>query len=43
MFVGVGLSRQDMFEQAKKNAPCIILIDEIDRSAVIARRPRRRQ
>jgi cell division protease FtsH len=30
MFVGVGASRVDMFEQAKKNAPCIIFIDEID-------------
>jgi len=32
MFVGVGASRvRDMFEQAKKNAPCIIFIDEIER------------
>ncbi|QQS17044.1 MAG: ATP-dependent zinc metalloprotease FtsH [Neisseriales bacterium] len=31
MFVGIGASRvRDMFEQAKKNAPCIIFIDEID-------------
>ena len=31
MFVGVGASRvRDMFEQGKKNAPCIIVIDEID-------------
>ena len=31
MFVGVGASRvRDMFEQGKKNATCIILIDEID-------------
>ena len=31
MFVGVGASRvRDMFEQAKKSAPCIVFIDEID-------------
>ncbi|MDX5350913.1 MAG: ATP-dependent metallopeptidase FtsH/Yme1/Tma family protein, partial [Paracoccaceae bacterium] len=31
MFVGVGASRvRDMFDQAKKNAPCIVFIDEID-------------
>ena len=31
MFVGVGASRvRDMFEQAKKNAPCVVFIDEID-------------
>jgi cell division protease FtsH len=31
MFVGVGASRvRDMFEQSKKNAPCIVFIDEID-------------
>jgi len=31
MFVGVGASRvRDLFEQAKKNAPCIVIIDEID-------------
>ena len=36
MFVGVGASRvRDMFEDAKKNAPCIIFIDEID---AVARR-----
>ena len=31
MFVGVGASRvRDLFEQAKKSAPCIVFIDEID-------------
>ena len=31
MFVGVGASRvRDMFDQGKKNAPCIVFIDEID-------------
>ena len=31
MFVGVGASRvRDMFEQAKKNAPCLLFIDEMD-------------
>ena len=31
MFVGVGASRvRDLFEQGKKNAPCIVFIDEID-------------
>ena len=36
MFVGVGASRvRDMFEEAKKNAPCIIFIDEIDAVARI--------
>ena len=37
MFVGVGASRvRDMFEQAKKNAPCIVFVDEIDAVVVIA-------
>jgi len=31
MFVGVGASRvRDMFDQAKKHAPCIVFIDEIE-------------
>ena len=30
MFVGVGVRVSDMFEQGKKNAPCIIFVDEID-------------
>jgi cell division protease FtsH len=42
MFVGVGASRvRDMFEQAKRDAPCIVFIDEID--AVGRRRARQRQ
>ena len=37
MFVGIGASRvRDMFEQGKKNAPCIIFIDEIDASEEVA-------
>ena len=30
MFVGVGAPGADLFEQAQKNAPCIVFIDEID-------------
>ena len=37
MFVGVGASRvRDLFEQGKKNAPCIIFVDEIDAVDVTA-------
>ncbi len=40
MFVGVGASRvRDLFEDAKKNAPCIVFIDEID---AVARQKRNR-
>jgi len=43
MFVGVGASRvRDMFEQAKKNAPCIISSTRSTQSASSRRRPRRR-
>ena len=44
MFVGVGASRvRDLFEQGKKNAPCIVFIDEIDAvGRHRGRRPRRR-
>ena len=45
MFVGVGASRvRDMFEQARKNTPCLVFIDEIDAVGPQPRpRPRRRQ
>ena len=37
MFVGVGASRvRDLFDQAKKSAPCIVFIDEIDAVGVSA-------
>jgi cell division protease FtsH len=43
MFVGVGASRvRDLFEQGKKNAPCIVFIDEIDAVGRHRGRPRRR-
>ncbi len=43
MFVGVGAARvRDLFEQAKKNAPCIVFIDEIDAVAEAVGRPWRR-
>jgi len=43
MFVGVGAARvRDMFEQAKKSAPCIIFVDEIDRGRSSSRRRARR-
>ncbi len=44
MFVGVGASRvRDMFEQAKKNAPCIVFIDEIDAVGPPSRRRARQR
>ena len=44
MFVGVGAARvRDMFDQAKKHAPCIIFIDEIDAVGPSARRGSRRR
>ena len=40
MFVGVGASRvRDLFEQGKKNAPCIVFIDEIDAVGPSSRAP----
>ena len=42
MFVGVGARVRDLFEQGKKNAPCIIFIDEIDAEDASRRRPGRR-
>ncbi|MEI9931787.1 MAG: AAA family ATPase [Rhizomicrobium sp.] len=44
MFVGVGASRvRDMFEQAKKNAPCIVFVDEMRRRRPSSRRRSRRR
>ena len=44
MFVGVGASRvRDLFEQGKKNAPCIVFIDEIDAVGPAPRRRSRRR